>query len=79
MVATSPRVADTNRLAVLVLAAESSIVVFIPGTMTATLLAVARLPLSSISDARSGSNARIWRSTRRPVRAGSSTSPSRPW
>ena len=33
MVATSPRVADTNRRAVLVLAADSSIVVFSPGTM----------------------------------------------
>ena len=38
--------------------------------MTATLFAVARLPLSSISDARSGSNARICRSTRRPLRPG---------
>jgi hypothetical protein len=64
MVATSPRVAETNRRAVAVLAAEPSIVVFSPGTSTATLFAVDRLPLSSTSDARAGSNARICRSTR---------------
>ena len=47
MVATSPRVAETNRRAVAVLAAEPSIVVFRPGTSTATLFAVDKLPLSS--------------------------------
>ncbi len=68
----------TNRRAVVGVGRRSAIVVFIPGTSTATLLAVARLPLSSISEARAGSNARICRSTRRPLPAGSSISASRP-
>ena len=77
MVATSPRVAETKRRAVWVLAAEPSIVVFNPGTSTATLVAVDRLPFSSTSDARTGSKARICRSTRCRLPAGSSISPSR--